>query len=118
MRKLKFYLIGFIPGLIFVFFVLNQKGASCSGYLPNSRVIAESVSKKIEYTDQVKQKISQYQLSESLIKEKIIKTGKINFDRSNAQKLPCPEYFLESNEYDIFYQKCKENILIFDILKK
>ena len=48
-RKFKFYALGLIPGILLVFFILNKKGASCTGYLPNSRVIAETLSKKMVY---------------------------------------------------------------------
>lgn len=116
MRKLKFYLIGFIPGLLLVFFILNQKGVGCSGYLPNSRVVAETLSKKITYSQQAKDEMYILGINENFVKDSIIALGEIDFDKSNAQKRPCPEYFMVSPKknprYEIRFQKCKDNVLV------
>lgn len=51
LRKFKFYFLGLIPGILLVMFILNKKGAQCTGYLPNSRVVAETMSKKFVYAE-------------------------------------------------------------------
>ncbi|MBN9336450.1 MAG: DUF4258 domain-containing protein [Chryseobacterium sp.] len=111
LKKLKFYFIGLIPGLLIVFFVLNQKGASCS-YFPNDRVIAETLTKDFSYSDQFKKEMEANKISEKSLKDDIISKGKIDFDKSNAQKKPCPEYILnypkDNPTYEIHYSKCKE----------
>lgn len=121
MKKLKFYLIGLIPGLILVFFILNKKGASCSGYLPNSRVIAETLSKDFKYSDEAKNTMQALNINEKFLKDSIITNGKIDFDRSQAQKKPCPAYLLtypEKNpKYEITFEKCEENMTL-NSLKK
>jgi hypothetical protein len=121
MKKLKFYLIGLIPGLILVFFILNKKGASCSGYLPNSRVIAETLSKDFKYSDEAKNAMQALNINEKFLKDSIITNGKIDFDRSQAQKKPCPAYLLtypEKNpKYEITFEKCEENMTL-NSLKK
>ncbi|KFF07633.1 hypothetical protein [Chryseobacterium luteum] len=121
MKKVKFFLIGLIPGLILVFFILNKKGASCSGYLPNSRVIAETLSKEFRYSDDVKNGMNTYKIDEKFIKDSIITKGKIDFDRSHAQKKPCPDYVLTYPEnhpvYEITYEKCEETVTL-NSLKK
>lgn len=121
MKKLKFYLIGLIPGLILVFFILNKKGASCSGYLPNSRVIAETLSKDFKYSDEAKNAMQTLNINEKFLKDSIITNGKIDFDRSQAQKKPCPAYLLtypEKNpKYEITFEKCEENMTL-NSLKK
>ena len=91
MRKLKFYFIGLLPGLLIVFFILNKKGASCSGYLPNSRVIAETLSKEFQYSEGFKTQMQVLKINENYLKENILKKGEINFDKSKAQQEPCPE---------------------------
>ena len=112
MRKIKFFLLGLIPGLILVFFILNKKGASCSGYLPNSRVIAESLSKKFTYSDSFKAEMEFLKIDEKFLKDSIITRGYIDFDRSDAQKKPCPSYILiypkKNPRYEIGYEKCEE----------
>jgi len=89
MKKLKFFMIGLVPGLIIVFFVLNKKGVSCSGYLPNSRVIAETLSKDFEYSDQFKSEMNALKIDEKFLKDSIITNGKIDFDRSHVRIIFC-----------------------------
>ena len=121
MKKLKFYLIGLIPGLAIVFFVLNKKGASCSGYLPNSRVIAETLSKDFKFSENFKAEMNTLKINEKFLKDSIITLGKVDFDRSHAQKQPCPDYVLvypEKNPtYEITYEKCEESVTL-NSLKK
>ena len=121
MRKLKFYLLGLLPGLLIVFFILNKKGASCSGYLPNSRVIAETLSKEFTYSEEFKTQMQNLKINENFLKDSILQKGEINFDRSKAQQEPCPQYLLVSPEknskYEITFEKCK-NEAKFLTLKK
>jgi hypothetical protein len=121
MRKLKFYLIGLLPGLLIVFFILNKKGASCSGYLPNSRVIAETLSKEFTYSEEFKTQMQNLKIDENFLKDSILQKGEINFDRSKAQQEPCPQYLLVSpdknSKYEITFEKCK-NEAKFLTLKK
>jgi len=121
MKKLKFFMIGLVPGLIIVFFVLNKKGVSCSGYLPNSRVIAETLSKDFEYSDQFKSEMNALKIDEKFLKDSIITKGKIDFDRSNAQKKPCPDYLLSYPEkkpsFEITFEKCEEKAVLLSLKK-
>ena len=121
MRKLKFFLIGLIPGLLLVFFILNKKGASCSGYLPNSRVIAETLSKEMVYSPAFSQEMKLNNVDEKFLKDSIITFGQVDFERSEAQKKPCPSYILlypkKNPRFEINYEKCKEQNT-FNTLKK
>ena len=121
MRKLKFFLIGFLPGLLLVFFILNKKGASCSGYLPNSRVIAETLSKKIVHSPTFTQEMANLKIDSTFLKDSIITEGKIDLDKSNAQKKPCPEYTLlypkKNAKYEVRFDKCKDNATFHSIKK-
>lgn len=121
MRKLKFFLIGLVPGLLLVFFILNKKGASCSGYLPNSRVIAETLSKKMVYSPSFSKEMGENKIDEKFLKDSIITKGEINFEKSNAQKKPCPDYVLvypsKNPRYEVGFEKCKEEAT-FHSLKK
>lgn len=113
MRKLKFFLIGLIPGLLLVFFILNKKGASCSGYLPNSRVIAETLSKEMIYDPTFSQEMKENNIDEKFLKDSIITKGEVNFEKSQAQKKPCPSYVLvypkKNPRFEISFEKCKDN---------
>ncbi|KQT16943.1 hypothetical protein ASG31_11280 [Chryseobacterium sp. Leaf404] len=121
MRKIKFFAFGLIPGLIVVFFVLNKKGASCSGYLPNSRVIAETLSKDFKYSESFKTEMNTLKVNEKFLKDSIITLGKIDFERSKAQQKPCPSYLMTYPEkkprYEITFDKCEENAVL-NSLKK
>ena len=121
MRKLKFYLLGLLPGLLIVFFILNKKGASCSGYLPNSRVIAETLSKEFTYSEEFKTQMQNLKIDENFLKDSILQKGEINFDRSKAQQEPWPQYLLvypdKNSKYEITFEKCK-NEAKFLTLKK
>lgn len=118
-RKLKFYIIGLIPGVLLVFFILNQKGASCSGYLPNSRVIAETLSKEFVFTPNVKTQMQALNKDEKFIKDSLIAKGKIDFDRSKAQEKPCPSYVViypeKSPKYELTYKKCDKEVEVLDL---
>ncbi|KFC23021.1 hypothetical protein [Chryseobacterium sp. FH1] len=111
-KKLKFYTIGLIPGLLIVFFILNQKGTSCS-YFPNDRVIAETLTKDFALSEDFKKEMELNKISEKKLKDEIIPNGKIDFDRSKAQKKPCPEYLLlypkNDPKFEINFSKCKES---------
>ncbi len=121
LRKFKFYLIGLVPGLLIVFFILNQKGASCSGYLPNSRVIAETLSKDFSYSEDFKTEMETLNIDEKFLKDSIITKGLVDFERSNAQKKPCPDYLLHYPEkkprFEITFEKCSEKVT-FQTVKK
>lgn len=112
LKKLKFYAIGLIPGLLIVFFILNQKGTSCS-YFPNDRVIAETLTKDFTYSPNFKTEMELNKISEQFLKDSIIAGGKIDFDRSKAQEKPCPKYLLlypkNNPRIEVNYSKCKEN---------
>ncbi|MCC2591432.1 hypothetical protein [Chryseobacterium sp. MFBS3-17] len=121
MRKLKFFLIGLVPGLIIVFFILNQKGVSCSGYLPNSRVIAETLSKNFIYADDFQKDMTAENIDKNFVRDSIVTAGHIDFSRSEAQKKPCPDYILvypkKNPRYEVHFTKCKD-AATFNSLKK
>lgn len=108
--------MGLIPGLIFVGFILNKKGASCSGYLPNSRVIAETLSKEFSYTKEVELAMAKMKFSEELLRDSIIAIGNIDFDNSQTRLNPCPKYKLQRItkhlEYEVQFTKCKDLVTI------
>ena len=103
-RRFKFFLMGLIPGLILVLF-------SCS-YFPNDRVIAETLSKPFAYSADFRARMQTENISEEQLKDEIVAKGKIDFDKSEARREPCPRYLLrypaQSPQYEIFFEKCKE----------
>lgn len=112
MRKLKFFLIGLVPGLLLTLFILNKKGASCSGYLPNSRVIAESLSKEFQYSESFRTEMELNKIDEKFLRDSIITKGEIDFEKSHAQKKPCPDYVLtypkKNPKFEVSFEKCEK----------
>lgn len=119
MRKLKFYLLGLIPGLLLVLFILNKKGASCS-YFPNDRVKAETLTKTFKFLPTFSQEMAAQNLDEKFLREQVLEKGKIDFDRSKPQETPCPSYIInypsDQPKYEIEFSKCKEEA-VFKSLK-
>lgn len=119
MRKFKFYFLGFIPGLLLVIFILNKKGASCS-YFPNDRVRAETLTKNFVFEPNFAQELAAQNLDEKFIREQVLEKGTIDFDRSKAQQVPCPQYILlfpaDKPKYEIEFEKCKDEA-VFKSLK-
>lgn len=113
--------MGLIPGLLIVFFILNKKGAGCAGYLPNSRVIAETLSKEFVYSEGFKSQMTQASVNETFLKDSIITKGKVDFDRSQAQKKPCPQYLVHYPEknprYEVNYEKCDKAVTFLSFKK-
>ncbi len=109
-RKIRFFLIGLIPGLALMFFIFSMKGAKCSGYLPNSRVIAETLSKKFNYSEKFQTEMQKNNVDEKKLRDSIIGFGEIDFDKSKAQQVPCPEYLLnypkDHPKFQITFEKC------------
>lgn len=95
-RKLRFFLTGLIPGLIFVFFVLNRKGVQCSGYLPNSRVLTQLQSLPIRFAPHLQAQVKQMNLDEKLLKSELLSIGEVDFDSSHIREVDCPEYHIQT----------------------
>ncbi len=114
MRKFKFYLFGLIPGILLVLFILDKKGATCTGYLPNSRVIAETLSKDFIYSPNFELEMKRLGLTPEFIKDSLITKGEVDFTKSEAQKKPCPQYLVhypkENPRYEITFEKCEETV--------
>jgi hypothetical protein len=78
--RLAYYLAGFSIGMVFVFFILNGKDASCS-YFPNARVLKHLRSKPFVYSKEAQQKMAQPWVDTVDIKQ-ILTHGKVDFDQS------------------------------------
>lgn len=101
-------------------FILNKKGVGCSGYLPNSRVITETLSKEWVYANQAKSFMMAMNLDKTYLRDSIIAQGNIDFEQSEAQRRPCPRYILihriSDKQYKVQFTKCKEQVVIEQIM--
>ena len=78
-----YYMCGFAIGLVFVFFILNGKDATCS-YFPNARVLKHLRSKPFVYSETASQKMSESWIDTVDIKN-ILTKGDVDFDKSNVR---------------------------------
>ncbi len=79
--RLAYYLAGFCIGLVFVFFILNGKEASCS-YFPNARVLKNLRSKPFIYSSEAEAKMGG-KLIDSADFRAILTKGDVDFEISN-----------------------------------
>lgn len=81
--RLAYYLFGVLGGSIILFFVLNQKKASCS-YFPNDRVLNNLRSKPFHYSKEASKIIEEKWVDTVDIKNTLT-YGDVDFDRSNIK---------------------------------
>lgn len=92
-QRLGYYSLGFIVGLILLFFFLGGKKTSCD-YSPNDRVLKNIRIKQRKFSDKVLTEMISNNLDTSHISQ-ILKSGSVDFDKSDTDKSPCKIYFIE-----------------------
>lgn len=90
------YGFGFAIGLVLVFFFLGGKKASCN-WLPNDRMLGIIRSKKIVYSDKIKNDL-ELKLIDTLMIQQVLLSGDIDFSKSNVTNNPCRQYHIEGNQ--------------------
>jgi len=94
-RRFKLYGFGVVLGLLVVSFVYKGKGCQ----MPGSAKLEELSFQKLELTKHGACRMECRGISESEIKE-LLKTGKINYDKSEVHDKPCGTYAVEGNTKD------------------
>ncbi|MFD1316332.1 DUF4258 domain-containing protein [Namhaeicola litoreus] len=89
------YGFGFAIGILFVFFFLGGKKASCN-WLPNDRMLSIIRSKHLLYSDEVKKSLVLERI-DTLVIQQILLKGDIDFSKSNVKNNPCRQYHIEGN---------------------
>ena len=105
LKRLYYYSTGFIIGIVFLFFILNGKRASCN-YTPNARVIDNITSKELIIDSKSEALFNQEELIE------ILNSGKVIFNKSEPNKKPCGEYYIKSGDFDINVINCENEATI------
>ncbi len=105
LQRLYYYSTGFIIGIVFLFFILNGKRASCN-YTPNARVIDNITSKELIMDSKSEAFFNQEELIE------IINNGKIIFNKSEPNKKPCGMYYIKSRDFNINVINCENEATI------
>jgi hypothetical protein len=94
-RRLRFYGFGFLLGCLLVSFLF--KGRGCQ--MPGSAKLEELSYQHLEYTKHGECRMKCRNISEDEIKS-VLKSGKINYDKSNVHDTPCGTYAVEGNTAD------------------
>ncbi|MDQ3047478.1 MAG: DUF4258 domain-containing protein [Bacteroidota bacterium] len=89
-RRFKLYGFGLLLGILAVSVLYKGKGCQ----MPGSAKLEELSYQKIEYTQHGECRMKCRNISESDIKE-LLKSGKINYDKSAVRDKPCGTYALE-----------------------
>ncbi len=116
-KRLKLYLVGFSISLIFIILIFGKKLFSWS-YLPNDRVLAEIKTKPLQFSLHSLDYLKEKNISEAYITDTVLVKGKINFEQSHAQAVPCPDYLLYYNNLKVKFTKCKDKVTIDSIYKQ
>ena len=116
-HRVGYYLGGFSIGLIFLAFFLRGKNTSCD-YGPNARTIKNISIKKKLYTENAHKEMKVLKL-DSIVVNKLIQTGNVNFSESDTKSDDCKTYLIENNLNDkdiaIIVKNCDSVASILDI---
>ena len=94
-RRFKFYGFGFLLGILLVSILF--KGRGCK--MPGSVKLDELAAQKLELTDHATCRMECRSITLEEIKA-VLKSGKINYDKSNVHEKPYGTYAVEGNSAD------------------
>ncbi|MFO0322088.1 MAG: hypothetical protein ACK504_06650 [Bacteroidota bacterium] len=90
-QRLRFFLIGFIPGCIILFLIVNRKGCTS----PNELKMKELGFQKIEFSSKAQCKLKCLKQSEETFKLNLNKF-EVNYNLSDVHQKPFGIYYLQS----------------------
>ncbi len=93
-KRLRFFGLGIVLGTLLSLMLFGPERFSCSGYLPESRVLAELQTKKWEYDSAVFLKLKPFGIDSSNLKKTLLKNATIDFDKSEPRRKPCGKYVM------------------------
>ena len=94
-RRFKLYGFGILLGILVVNFVYKGKGCQ----MPGSAKLEELSYQKLEFTKHGACRMECRNITEAEIKD-VLKTGKINYSKSEVHDKPCGNYAVEGNTKD------------------
>ncbi|MEY8848967.1 hypothetical protein AB9K26_09135 [Psychroserpens sp. XS_ASV72] len=94
-HRVGYYLGGFSIGLIVLAFFLSGKNFSCD-YGPNARTIKNISIKKKTYSESAKASMQSKAIDSTVVME-LIKTGDVNFSKSDTKAEGCKTYYIENS---------------------
>lgn len=119
-QRLAFYLFGFSIGLIFLFFFLNKKGASCD-YSPDARVKKNIRLKPKVYSEEILNDIQNKNLDTTYI-TLLLQSGDVDFGESDIKRDSCNLYVIYGKVLEkqvrLEVANCPENVVILSLSEK
>ena len=108
LKRIGYYLVGVSLGSIVVLFIWKWKDVTFDSGM-DSRTLKSIRKKQLVYSASAETIMSKSQIDTTAIKA-ILKTGDVDFGKSDQRKKPCAEYFI-SGEYnqkniDLYVQRC------------
>ena len=95
-RRFTLYGIGFVLGLLIVFFFLGGKKASCN-WMPNDRILKVIRQKQVHLSEQVRQELPALAIDSARVML-ILQRGDVDFSKSQVRNEPCRNYWIEDEE--------------------
>lgn len=92
-QRLRFFLIGFVPGCIILFFIVSKKGCSS----PNELKMMELSHQTLSVSEKVKCKLKCLVMTEDGFKINL-RNFEVNYDLSDVHKKPYGNYYLQGME--------------------
>lgn len=94
-KRLRFFGIGLLLGTALSLILFGPEKFSCSGYLPEGRVLAELQTKKWENDSIISKELSSYGfVSNELVRDSLLPHASIDFNESEPRLEPCGQYSL------------------------
>ena len=107
-HRFGYYLGGFSLGLIILAFFFSGKKTSCD-YFPDARVMKNIRTKKRIFSEDALRTFKTNQIDTSAV-SKILKSGDVDFSRSNTDEEPCAVYLVtgrsELHNLELWFQNC------------
>lgn len=104
-QRLRLFLMGFIPGLIILIFIINKKGCSS----PNELKMLELSYQSLKLGDKAKCKLKCLVLTEKGF-QITIRDMRVNYDLSEVRRKPYGMYFLQFKDAE----KARYELLVED----
>ncbi len=109
-KRLRFFGIGLSLGVLLSLAMFGPERFSCSGYLPESRVLAELETKKWSIALEAQEPLRVLGIDSVNVKQNLLPNAKINFEESEARLKPCGKYAIyypkDSHFIKLFVLKC------------
>lgn len=116
-HRLAYYLVGFSIGLVFLYFFLSGKDASCD-YSPNARVKKNIRLKPQVLSSEVQQLLDENKIDTSNIRY-LLYRGKVDFSESDTNTEVCNIYVIrgerDEKQLQLTVENCPEEAKILSL---